>query len=41
MTSVLGHLIQIEFPEHCKDWMTTNIEDLYHVPLKRDIIPDS
>jgi DNA topoisomerase III len=31
----------VEFPESCKDWQTTPIEDLYHVPLLRQPIETS
>lgn len=41
VTSVLGHLMGVEFPESCKDWHTTPIEQLYHVPLLREPIETS
>ncbi len=33
VTSVLGHLMGVEFPESCKNWYATKMEDLYHIPL--------
>ena len=33
VTSVLGHLMGVEFPESCTNWYATKMEDLYHIPL--------
>ena len=33
VTSVLGHLMGVEFPESCKNWHATKMEDLFHVPV--------
>jgi DNA topoisomerase-3 len=30
VTSVLGHIMGIEFPESTKDWFKTDIESLFH-----------
>ena len=29
VTSVLGHIMGLKFPDHCKNWQTTNMEELY------------
>jgi len=41
VTSVLGHLMGVEFPANCKDWLQTPIVDLYHIPIVREVIEDS
>lgn len=41
VTSVLGHVMKIEFPESCGDWKNTKIEDLYQVPVVKSPIDSS
>jgi DNA topoisomerase-3 len=41
VTSVLGHLMGVEFPSTCKDWQSTNPVDLYHIDVLREPIEDS
>lgn len=31
----------IEFPDSCKDWQATRIEDLYHIPVVKSPIESS
>lgn len=33
--------MEIEFPDSCKKWDFETIEDLYHIPIKRDVIENS
>jgi hypothetical protein len=30
ITSVLGHIMGLKYPDEYKNWQTTNIEDLFH-----------
>jgi DNA topoisomerase-3 len=38
---VLGHVMGIQFPESCKDWNSTRIEDLYDIPVLKTPIDQS
>ena len=35
VTSVLGHLLGLKFPDSHSDWLTTDLMSLYQVPLER------
>ena len=35
VTSVLGHVMEIEYPESCKDWHNTAFEDLYRIQINK------
>lgn len=41
MTSVLGHLMGVEYPAYCKDWHQTPIEQLFDIPLISETIDAS
>ncbi len=38
---MLGHVMGIQFPESCKDWNSTRIEDLYDIPVLKTPIDQS
>lgn len=35
VTSVLGHIMELKFPDHCKDWQATKMESLYDAELTK------
>jgi DNA topoisomerase-3 len=41
VTSVLGHIMGLNFPENCKNWSTTPMESLFHIPLEKSPIENS
>jgi DNA topoisomerase IA len=41
ITSVLGHIMGLKYPDNCKNWQFTNIEDLFQVALEKIPIESS
>mmetsp|Transcript_10586 Transcript_10586/g.17775 ORF Transcript_10586/g.17775 Transcript_10586/m.17775 type:complete len:161 (+) Transcript_10586:27-509(+) len=41
VTSVLGHIMGLKYPDSCKDWNRTNIEDLFHIQMEKNPIDSS
>jgi len=35
VTSVLGHIMGLKYPDHCKNWQSTDMESLYEIPLEK------
>ena len=35
VTSVLGHIMGLKYPDSCKNWQATNMESLYEIPLEK------
>lgn len=40
-TSVLGHVMGIDFPEECKNWRDYPLEDLFTVRVERKVTFDN
>ena len=41
VTSVLGHIMGLKYPDHCKNWQQTDMESLYTIPLEKVPIENS
>ena len=41
VTSVLGHIMGLKYPDSCKNWQATNMESLYEIPLEKVPIENS
>lgn len=41
VTSVLGHIMGVDFPEATKNWYETDMESLFHIPLVKSPIENS
>lgn len=41
VTSVLGNLTEVDFPDSCKNWTATNIESLFKIPLVKKALDSS
>jgi len=41
VTSVLGHVMGLKYPDHCKNWSTTDMDELYQIPLLKVPIESS
>ena len=41
VTSVLGHIMGLKYPDHCKNWQATNMESLYEVAPEKVPIENS
>lgn len=39
MTSVLGHVMGMDFGKEYSNWSSCNTEDLFHVPIENNINP--
>ena len=37
ITSVLGHLMGLEFDESYQKWQSCRPEDLFHAPIKKEV----
>ena len=35
ITSVLGHIMGLKYPDRCKNWVTTNMEHLFSADLEK------
>ena len=35
VTSVLGHIMGLKYPDHCKNWQATDMQSLYDIPLEK------
>lgn len=35
VTSVLGHVMGLKYPDHCKNWQQTDMESLYEIALEK------
>ena len=35
LTSVSGHVMGLKYPDHCKDWQNTRMDDLYEIELEK------
>ncbi len=35
VTSVLGHIMGLKYPDHCKNWSQTDMQSLYEIPLEK------
>jgi len=35
VTSVLGHIMGLKYPDYCKNWAETDMESLYEIPLEK------
>lgn len=35
VTSVLGHIMNLKYPDECKDWLKTDMESLYEIELEK------
>ena len=35
VTSVLGHIMGLKYPDHCKNWQATDMLSLYDIPLEK------
>ena len=41
VTSVLGHIMGLKYPDSCKNWEETDMESLYTIPLEKVPIENS
>jgi DNA topoisomerase IA len=41
ITSVLGHIMGVDFPEATKNWYETEMESLFHIPLVKQPLETS
>jgi DNA topoisomerase III len=41
VTSVLGHIMGVDFPDNTRNWYETAMESLFHIPLVKSPIESS